>query len=181
MTGKDTIAAWSVVVRDPELTGDMTRLWGLYRSYDSGRGAWPSDATLAEHMGKAVRTVKACRAELVRRGYLQSQRKRRQRAVYRAVLPPGKSPMQPQSGSNGQPPWEAFGVDGAEAAVVAIEQLARLRAADPDSDAFAELSERWGAVWEALDGASLRAAPDLRAARAELHRQLPAIVRRLAG
>ncbi len=74
-------------MRTAELGSSEKVLWGLYRSYDSGDGAWPGDEALAAHMGKKVRSVESYRAQLLDAGFLLKEFRGPKPAVYRAVLP----------------------------------------------------------------------------------------------
>lgn len=85
------------VMRDPNLTDQEVRLWGIYRSYDHGDGAYPGDETIQAHMAsvdeqgrrrpKSLRAIQTYRASLVAKGYLTRELRGPNPAVYRAVLP----------------------------------------------------------------------------------------------
>ncbi|MFH1764909.1 MAG: hypothetical protein ABIF09_12025 [Gemmatimonadota bacterium] len=89
-SGRRTISAFFQIMRDETLTPEEKVLWGVYRSYENptkGLGAFPGDQTLAEHMGKSVRSVQNYRAQLLVRGYLVQTLRGPRPAIYRAVLP----------------------------------------------------------------------------------------------
>lgn len=85
------------VMRDPNLTDQEVRLWGIYRSYDHGDGAYPGDETIQAHMAsvdeqgrrrpKSLRAIQTYRASLVRKGYLTRELRGPNPAVYRAIVP----------------------------------------------------------------------------------------------
>lgn len=85
--GQETIVACFAIARDNVLTPEEKTLWMLYRSYDSGRGAWPSDEVLAGHMGKSKRSVQSYRASLLDQGFLEQRLRGPRTASYRAVIP----------------------------------------------------------------------------------------------
>lgn len=87
MNGRNTIAAMIAVSRHTELSPEARLLWVLYRGYDSGKGAWPSDALLAQTLGKSIRSVKVYRKELLSGGFLQQTLRGPRLPLYRAVLP----------------------------------------------------------------------------------------------
>lgn len=124
--GRKTLTDVFTVARDPNLSEGEKVLWTIYRSYDSGRGAWPSDEKLAEHMDKGVRSVQAYRAKLLRLGYLQQTLRGPRSAVYRAVVP--EQPQAPTPTADKPLPaymerWDYF-----EAGIVEMEKLLRLAA-----------------------------------------------------
>ena len=61
--GRTTLREVFAVMRTEELGPVEKVLWGLYRSYDSGNGAWPGDEVLAAHMGRKVRS---CASDMIR-------------------------------------------------------------------------------------------------------------------
>lgn len=77
------------VLRDPHLEPEEKTLWGLYRSYEgpSGKGAYPGDGLLAEHLDRSPRTVRRLRRRLLELGYLRQKLRGPKPASYRAVLP----------------------------------------------------------------------------------------------
>ncbi len=85
--GRATLRDVFEIMRDPHLTEHEGRLWALYRSYDTGEGAWPGDDVLAGHMGKKIRSVESYRAGLIQKGYLVGTFRGPPPAAYRAVIP----------------------------------------------------------------------------------------------
>lgn len=85
--GRATLGEIFIVMRDPRLTESEKVLWCLYRSYDSGNGAWPGDDLLATQMGKSVRSVQAYRAGLIGKGYLAQRFRGPHPAAHNAVVP----------------------------------------------------------------------------------------------
>ena len=75
------------VMRTPFLSPEEKTLWAIYRSYDSGRGAFPGDERIAEHMNRSVRSVQVYRKQLLGNGWLEQRRRGPQPALYRAVIP----------------------------------------------------------------------------------------------
>jgi hypothetical protein len=107
--GRETIAAYGAVMKSPELSLGAKVLWGIYRAYDlKGRGSWPGDETLAEHMGKSESSVQKYRRELLEKSFLKQTLRRRWPAIYRAVVPvyvlfPPPARIQPIQGGPGRP------------------------------------------------------------------------------
>ena len=85
--GRTTLRHLFRVMRDAELSCDEKVLWGLYRSYDAGEGAWPGDDVLSAHMSRSVRTVQFHRARLIELGYLLRTMRGPKPAIFRAVVP----------------------------------------------------------------------------------------------
>ena len=85
--GRATLREMFALVRDSSLTPEEKTLWMLYRSYDTGDGAWPGDDLLAGHIGKSVRSVKAYKARLRELGYLHVELRGPNPAVHRATYP----------------------------------------------------------------------------------------------
>lgn len=98
MNGRNTIAAMIAVSRHTELSPEARLLWVLYRGYDSGKGAWPSDALLAQTLGKSIRSVKVYRKELLSGGFLQQTLRGPRLPLYRAVLPADMLPPEADGG-----------------------------------------------------------------------------------
>ena len=104
MSGTKTLSELFWVMRDPSLSLEEKVLWALYRSYDSGHGAWPGDELLAQHLGRSPRSVQRYRKKLIQRGLLLQQRRGQLPAVCRAVVPGGK----PYSGPPNRSLWREF-------------------------------------------------------------------------
>lgn len=87
--GRATLREMFALLRAPDLEPEEKVLWGLYRSYQSpnGKGAYPGDELLAEHLGRSPRTVRRQRRRLLEAGYLEQQRRGPKPARYWAVLP----------------------------------------------------------------------------------------------
>lgn len=102
--GRNSLAEIFAVMRDPSLSVTARVVWAILRSYDGGRGAWPSDRTVAEQLGKHEKTVRNARRELMTRGFLIQQKRGPRPAMYRAVLP---SPL-----PDAAPPAEGRDVEG---------------------------------------------------------------------
>ena len=85
--GRTTLPEIFAVMRTAALGPAEKVLWGLYRSYDSGNGAWPGDEVLAAHMSRKVRSIEDYRARLLDAGFLLKEFRGPKPAVYRAVIP----------------------------------------------------------------------------------------------
>jgi hypothetical protein len=85
--GRATLRDIFALVRDSDLSPEEKTLWLLYRSYDTGDGAWPGDDILAEHIGKSVRSVKLYKAKLREHGLLDVEFRGPNPAVHRAIYP----------------------------------------------------------------------------------------------
>lgn len=116
------------VVRDPDLSPEEKALWVLYRSYDfRGEGSWPSDETLAGHLGKGARSVQRYRQTLMAKGFLLQKLRGPNPAAYQAVCPVEHSPPM----ANQEPPslamaGEAFSTESPAASPgMAKQSLAR--------------------------------------------------------
>ncbi len=145
------------MVRDPRLTVGEKALWLLYRSYDLGKGAWPSDQRVAEHLGVSERSVQDYRAGLKRLGFLVQRLRGPHTATYWPVVPaadPTEPPRQAPPNLNGD------GHAALTADCVALIQAGWPEIARPAAraDVFAYLAEeeptRWkraGLAFERLD------------------------------
>jgi hypothetical protein len=165
--GRETIAAYGAVMKSPELSLGAKVLWGIYRAYDfKGRGSWPGDETLAEHMGKSESSVQKYRRELLEKSFLKQTLRGRWPAIYRAVVPVYVL----------FPP--RLGFSQFKEALVALTELclATLRG---DDDRQRELQERCDALLNEMNLDALNAVLDKRPSReaieTELMRQLFAI------
>lgn len=86
--GRATLRDVFSLARDPALEVEEKLVWLLYRSYEtSDGGGFPSDETLAWHVGKSARSVRRYRRRLLERGYLEQELRGPKPARYRAVLP----------------------------------------------------------------------------------------------
>lgn len=86
---RSTLPDLFTVMAEPRLSEGAKVLWALYRKYDfRGDGAFPSDETLAAHLGgKSVRSVRRLRSELREAGYLEQRLRGPQPPAYLAVVP----------------------------------------------------------------------------------------------
>lgn len=89
--GRATLRAVFAVMRDGSLSAGARVTWALYRSWDSGDGAWPGDDTMAGVLGVSVRQVQRYRRELMsRKPPLLERRLRGPKPVAYRALPPGE-------------------------------------------------------------------------------------------
>ena len=137
--GRVTIREMFEVFRGSALSSDEKVLWGLYRSYDTGAGAWPGDDVLTAHMGKSVRTVKTYRSKLIELGYLERTLRGPKLAAFHATVPPKGvqefAPLRPKGCRKGceilhfppvPPIWKNTGVRRRAPAYLLKSRLAKL-------------------------------------------------------
>lgn len=88
-SGRATLEDIFRVARAPELQPEEKVLWLIYRSYESpnGKGAYPGDELLAEHLDRSPRSVQSYRARLLEKGWLERELRGPRPARWRAVLP----------------------------------------------------------------------------------------------
>lgn len=91
--GRSTLSDLFELMRDPHLGPEAKVVWALYRSYEgpNGKGAYPGDELLAEHLDRSPRTVQRYRAQLVEGGFLEKEFRGPKPARYRAVVPEQKT------------------------------------------------------------------------------------------
>lgn len=87
--GRATLRAIFELLRRPDLEPEEKVVWGLYRSYESpsGKGAYPGDDLLAEHLDRSPRTVRRYRKQLLDKGFLRQKLQGPQEARYWTQLP----------------------------------------------------------------------------------------------
>ena len=90
MSGRKTLTDIFTVMREPKLTPVEKVVWTILRSYDSGKGAWPSDYLMSGHIDMSDRTVQRARRRLILLGYLTQDLRGQRPSIYRAIVPGGE-------------------------------------------------------------------------------------------
>ena len=86
-SGRKTLTETFALGRDPAIEPGPFKLWVIYRSYDSGDGAYPGDELVGDHLKVSPRTVQRWRAKLMKSGHLTQKLDGPKTARYRSVLP----------------------------------------------------------------------------------------------
>lgn len=137
--GRASLKAIFAVARTPELSAQEVRLWILYRSYEQsdGRGAYPGDELLANHLDKSPRSVQKYRARLLKLGYLEQRLRGPNPARYRAVLPDEASQPSAKQDQKVSPEASCDATEGSQKA----SQKGSQKASQPTAPEYQEYGE----------------------------------------